>query len=212
MRKIITDFPLDFFKILDIFGSNMTEVRKLTPIDAATQIRNKIRLNIPGTGLKIPMTPEVAACFFGLPKEFFNKNFSGLLSPEKQGKKEVIFLIADSETIALTALRNWQLETDKTVNQKFTFAAYQSLYRLGQAIQKEHGQQEVKGVTGLFLKLIEETDSSLNIKKTLEEKGALDDPSDLEVLQLKLWELWQALPPEEQRTHQNMNPQNLFQF
>jgi len=190
----------------------MLEVRKPTPFDTAGQIRNKIRPYIPETSLRVPMAPEVAACFFGLPKEFFDKNFTGLISREKQGKKEVIFLIADSETIALTALRNWQLEIDKTISQKFTFATYQSLYKLGQAIQKGYGQEEVKGVTGLFLKLIEETDPNLNIKETLEKKGALDDPSELESLQMKLWELWQKLPPGEQRDHQDMNPQHLFQF
>ena len=177
------------------------------PINDANTVRKQIKDRLPQTSLRLKLSPQIAACFFGVPANIFKQRFSALIQTDQ---KEVAFLVADSRKVALNALQGWQNDQNEKSTTQFNLAMYQSLYRLVQAVRVGAGKKEVKGVSGLFLQLWEQEDILLKgTAQIIAEKGVLDE-SDLVIFQQKLLSLWDALPHHVQQQYGNINPQIIF--
>ncbi len=185
--------------------------KKENPLLTASKIRKQLeQAQQLETRFEIEIPFEVAACLLLIPKNSLEKyGFSSLVKGEKG--KGVYILIADSREIALQAFRNWRDDKeDKTTSIQFKKAQYLSLYRLIQAVLAQQGRQAVKGLGGLFLKLLEEEDELLyGLSQVIEKQNFIPD-EDLCKLQGKLYEIWESLPSEIQNSITQYRPENLF--
>ncbi|PIV09113.1 hypothetical protein COS31_00255 [Candidatus Roizmanbacteria bacterium CG02_land_8_20_14_3_00_36_15] len=169
-------------------------------LERAAQSRKTVTMALKAeTPLKLKLSPKDAACFLGIPAAVLERTqLSSLIASEKTRRGSVIhFLAADSEQIALAAIQNWAQDTDPASSAHFQLTSYRYLYRLIQAVSKGIGQREMAGVTGLWLKALEQNEPDIfaGVFDAVAAHGGLDEET-VEQIHQYLIHLWDQIPQE----------------
>lgn len=177
-----------------------------TPFGKADQAREKISGAISnGTKLRLELTPQEAACLSGVRSQVLKRPFSSLI---QGGENRVSVLVAESEDVALEALR--YLSEDKKLAPRVRVRLYRSLAETCQLSREERGQMAVRGMRGVVLRFVEEKKPRLKgLTEVLERGGRIPD-ADLPEIQNELRSIWDSLEAASRSEIAHLKPDNIL--
>jgi hypothetical protein len=180
-----------------------------SPFDRAEEVRQEIvEAMALGAPFEVVISPSEFACLQRVPGDILDRHgLSILIHTTKDG---VHILATRSQKIAMEAFRNWQADQSEEAAIPFKQSQYVGLYGLIQGVREEQGEQVIKGIGGLFLRLLEEEDERLSGSYDLIVKQGLIPDKELEILHAYLQSMWDALPQEIQWSINQYHYSNLF--